>query len=91
MNLGKILVSKFLLNLLVEILKVLPNSEIYLNLKIKTLLIFFFPMELAQPAAMAHSFPGCHLPHLTQQAACCVGAPPDFYLHRWKAPSSRVT
>jgi hypothetical protein len=30
-------VSKFILNLLVEILKVLPNSEIYLNSKIKTL------------------------------------------------------
>jgi hypothetical protein len=38
--LKKILVSKFLLNLLVEILKVLPNSEIYLNSKIKTLLNF---------------------------------------------------
>jgi hypothetical protein len=36
-NLGKILVFKFLLNLLVEILKVLPNYEIYLNSKIKTL------------------------------------------------------
>jgi hypothetical protein len=32
-------VSKFLLNLLVEILKVLPYSEIYLNSKIKTLFI----------------------------------------------------
>jgi hypothetical protein len=35
MNLGKILVSKFLLNLLVKFFKVLPNSEIYLNSKIK--------------------------------------------------------
>jgi hypothetical protein len=61
--------SKFLLNLLVEILKVLPNSEINLNLKIKTLLIFFFfPMELAQPAMPAHSFLGCRLPRPAQQA-----------------------
>jgi hypothetical protein len=33
-------VPKFLLNLIVEILKVLPNSEIYLNSKIKNLFIF---------------------------------------------------
>jgi hypothetical protein len=44
---GKILVSKFLLNLLVEILEVLSNSEIYLNSKIKTFL--FFSLS-AQPA-----------------------------------------
>jgi hypothetical protein len=40
-------VSKFLLKLLVEILKVLPNSEINLNMKIKTLLIFFYGISLA--------------------------------------------
>jgi hypothetical protein len=65
----KILVSKYHLNLLVEILKVLPNSEIYLNSKIKTLLIFFFfPMELAQSATPAHSFPVYLLPRPAQQA-----------------------
>jgi hypothetical protein len=42
-------VSKFLLNLLVEILKVLPNSEIYLNLKIKTLFIFLPFISPADP------------------------------------------
>jgi hypothetical protein len=51
--LGKILVSKFLLNLLFEILKVLPNSEIYLNLKIKTLLIFFLLSYGISPACRA--------------------------------------
>jgi hypothetical protein len=62
-NLGKILVSKFLLNLLIEILKVLPNFKFYLNLKIKTLFIFL-PLSAhpAQAAVPAHSFPGCHLP-----------------------------
>jgi hypothetical protein len=48
-------VSKFLLNLLVDILKVLPNYEIYLNSKIKTILIFFFyqpsqPRPLCRPS-----------------------------------------
>jgi hypothetical protein len=50
--------SKFLLNLIVKILKVLPNSEIYLNSKIKTLLIFSL-WKSAQPtqaAVPAHSF-----------------------------------
>jgi hypothetical protein len=42
-------VSKFILNLHVEILKVLPNSEIYLNLKIKTLLIFPVEISPARP------------------------------------------
>jgi hypothetical protein len=50
-------VSKFIQNLHVEILKVLPNSEIYLNSKIKAL-----------AAAPTHSIPGCRLPHPAQQA-----------------------
>jgi hypothetical protein len=41
-------VSKFLLNPLVEIFKILPNSEIYLNSKMKTLLIFFYGISLAR-------------------------------------------
>jgi hypothetical protein len=45
-------VSKFLLKLLVEILKVLPNSEINLNLKIKTLLIFFYGISPAHYAGL---------------------------------------
>jgi hypothetical protein len=35
-------VSKILLNLLVEIIKVLPNSKIYLNSKIKTFIFFLY-------------------------------------------------
>jgi hypothetical protein len=51
-------VSKFLLKLLVKILKVLPNSEIYLNLKIKTP-FYSFPLS-AQPipfGLLAHPAP----------------------------------
>jgi hypothetical protein len=62
--------SKFILNLQVQILKLLPNSKIYLNSKIKTLLIFFLWKfaQLAQAATLAYSFPGYRLPHLTQQS-----------------------
>jgi hypothetical protein len=78
--LKKILVSKFLLNLLVEILKVLPNSEIYLNSKIKTLLIFSLcksaqPAEAAEPA---HSFLGCRLPHPARQPRVLRRRPARF-------------
>jgi hypothetical protein len=73
-------VSKFLLNLLVEILKILLNSEIYLNSKIKTLLFSFrlsaqpahsafWPTRPHRPPSSsftmpAHSFLGYRLPSL---------------------------
>jgi hypothetical protein len=72
----KIFVSKFLLNLLVEILKVLPNSKIYLNLKIKTL---FIP-SLYQPSQplLAHPTPPASLFLLHCAAPLLPGLPPPF-------------
>jgi hypothetical protein len=80
-------VSKFLLNLLIKILKVLPNSEIYLKLKNKSLfipslyqlswpLLAFWPTRPHRPpssffTALPHSFLGCCLPLLTRLARAC--------------------
>jgi hypothetical protein len=65
---------KFVLNILVEIIKVLPNSEIYLNLKIKTLLIF----SLSKSAQPVHSFLGCCLPCSAQLARMLCQRPARF-------------
>jgi hypothetical protein len=65
-NLGKILLPKFLLHVLVEFSKVLPNSnfiEIW-----KSFPFEIFPWDQAQPTQLAlstHPFPaGYRLPHL---------------------------
>jgi hypothetical protein len=69
-------VSKFILNLHVEILKVLPNSKIYLNLKIKTLLIF--PMEIspARPGRCTGPLLSGLLPSSPGPAGLCAALVP---------------
>jgi hypothetical protein len=54
-------VSKVLLYLLVEILKVLPNSEINLNSKIKTLFSFPLPTQPIPVILLAHPAPPASL------------------------------
>jgi hypothetical protein len=75
----KILVSKFLLNLLVEILKILPNSEIYLNSKIKTLFIFLPFVSPPGPfGLLAHPAPPASLFLLHYAGPLLPRLPPPF-------------
>jgi hypothetical protein len=72
-------VSKFLLNLLVEILKVLPNSEIYLNSKIKTLFIFLpFISPVGPFGLLALPAPPASLFLLHYASPLLLGLPPPF-------------
>jgi hypothetical protein len=83
-------VSKFLLNLLVEILKVLPNSKIYLNSKIKTLFIFLPFISRAGPfGILAHLAPPTSLFLLHCADPLLLGLPPPFArpdrpIHPWR-------
>jgi hypothetical protein len=87
-------VSKFLLNLLVKILKVLPNYEFYLNSKISTLFIFLPFISPASPfSLLAHPASPASLFLLHCASPLLPGLPPPFAqpINLWRIPQNTLS